>query len=153
MTSARAGRISTFNLAEFDPYAEMALPGRQRDPDVRRHRLHLSQRGISPTSANDSVCNSDSNTWELYGKAEFDVTLFAPLAVYYDIDKIDGAYIEAGVAIPPAEREGRRSIWARSSVSPQDRMPISTMPENPRRSSSTSRKTALLTSIFRRDCR
>jgi hypothetical protein len=34
----------------------------------------------------------------VYGKAEFDVPLAPSLSIYYDIDKIDGGYIEAGLA-------------------------------------------------------
>ena len=49
----------------------------------------------------------DANTVEIYGKAAFDVPLSPKLAVWYDVDKIKGAYFEGSISHTlPREREG-----------------------------------------------
>ena len=63
--------------------------GRQGDAHRRRGGLRLSQRLRGrPTT---------SNTWEVYGKVGLGVPLSPKLAVYYDVDKVNGAYLEGSV--------------------------------------------------------
>lgn len=47
---------------------------------------------------NDDGFTSDANTVELYAKAAFALPLSPKLAVWYDIDKINGAYFEGSVS-------------------------------------------------------
>ena len=86
---SESGGESAFNLAEFDPYAEVSFP-------VGRTTLTGGVTGyIYP---NDAGLTSDFNTVEIYGKAGLDVPLSPELSIYYDVDKIKGAYIEANVS-------------------------------------------------------
>jgi hypothetical protein len=41
---------------------------------------------------------SEDNTVEIYGKVGFDAPLSPELSIYYDVDKIKGAYIEGAVS-------------------------------------------------------
>ena len=92
---SESGGLSSFNIAELNPYAEVAFPV---------GKATLTGGIISYIYPNDLTdesnggLNSDFNTWEVYGKAELDVPLSPSLAMYYDIDKVDGGYIEAAVA-------------------------------------------------------
>ncbi len=102
---SESGGLSSFNIAELNPYAEVAFPV---------GKATLTGGIVSYIYPNDLTdesnggLNSDFNTWEVYGKAEFDVLLSPSLAIYYDFDKGDGAYIEAGVAhsLPLSEKLG-----------------------------------------------
>jgi hypothetical protein len=86
---SESGGTSAFNLAEFDPYAEVSFP-------VGNATLTGGVTGyIYPND--DPGYTSDFNTWEIYGKAGLDVPLSPELSIYYDIDKIKGAYIEANI--------------------------------------------------------
>jgi hypothetical protein len=92
---SESGGLSAFNYAEFDPYAEVGFP-------VGKATL---TGGITAyiypndlTAESNGGLNSDANTVELYGRAEFDVPLAPSLAIYYDIDKIKGAYVEGAVS-------------------------------------------------------
>ncbi len=87
---SESGGTSAFNLAEFDPYAEVSFP-------AGNATLTGGLTGyIYPND--DPGLTSDFNTWEIYGKAGLDVPLSPELSVYYDIDKIKGAYIEANIS-------------------------------------------------------
>jgi hypothetical protein len=87
---SQSGGTSAFNLAEFDPYAEVAFP-------VGTATLTGGVVGyIYPND--DPGLTSDFNTWEIYGKAGLDVPLSPELAIYYDFDKVKGAYIEGNVS-------------------------------------------------------
>ena len=92
---SESGGLSAFNFAEFDPYAEVGYT-------VGKATLTGGITGYfypnDLTDESNGGLNSDFNTWELYGKAEFDVPLAPSLSIYYDFDKIDGAYIEGGLA-------------------------------------------------------
>jgi hypothetical protein len=48
---------------------------------------------------------SEANTLEIYGKLGLDAVLSPELSVYYDLDKIKGAYIEGGVSYSLAASE------------------------------------------------
>lgn len=87
---SESGGTSAFNLAEFDPYAEVAFP-------VGNATLTGGVIGyIYPND--DPGLTSDFNTWEIYGKAGLDVPLSPELSIYYDIDKVEGAYIEGNIS-------------------------------------------------------
>jgi Bacterial protein of unknown function (Gcw_chp) len=87
---SESGGTSAFNLAEFDPYAEVSFP-------VGNATLTGGVTGyIYPND--DPGLTSDFNTWEIYGKAGLDVPLSPELSIYYDIDKIKGAYIEGNIS-------------------------------------------------------
>jgi hypothetical protein len=100
---SESGGLSAFNLAEFNPYAEVSFP-------AGKATLTGGITGyIYPndlTEDSNGGLNSDFNTWEVYGRAEFDVPLAPSLSIYYDFDKIDGAYFEGAVAhsVPLNER-------------------------------------------------
>jgi uncharacterized protein Gcw-chp len=87
---SESGGESAFNFAEFDPYAEVSFPA---------GKATITGGVTGYFYPNDFGLTSDFNTWEVYGKVGFEEVPLAPeLAVWYDIDKIDGAYIQASVA-------------------------------------------------------
>jgi hypothetical protein len=91
-----SGGSSSFNFAEFDPYAEVSFP-------VGKATLTGGATAyIYPNDANApndfGLLTSDANTVEIYGKLGLDVPLSPELSIYYDVDKIKGAYFEAGVS-------------------------------------------------------
>jgi Bacterial protein of unknown function (Gcw_chp) len=92
---SESGGTSSFNLSEFDPYAEISFP-------AGNATLTGGVIGyIYPNDLDDAPnggLDSDANTVEVYGKLGFDVPLSPELAVYYDVDKIKGAYIEANLS-------------------------------------------------------
>jgi hypothetical protein len=95
---SESGGTSAFNLAEFDPYAEVSFP-------VGNATLTGGLTGyIYPND--DPGLTSDFNTWEIYGKAGLDVPLSPELSIYYDVDKIKGAYIEGNIShsLPASEQ-------------------------------------------------
>ncbi len=96
---SESGAISSFNYAEFDPYAEIAFPVGKSTLTFGATGYIYPNDGDSPDIANDfGLLTSESNTLELYGKAGFDILLSPEVSVYYDVDKIKGAYIEAAAS-------------------------------------------------------
>ncbi len=91
---SESGGTSSFNLSEFDPYAEISFP-------AGKATLTGGVLGyIYPNDLDDAPnggLDSEANTLEVYGKLGFDVPLSPELSVYYDVDKIKGAYIEANL--------------------------------------------------------
>jgi hypothetical protein len=92
---SESGGSSSFNLSEFDPYAEVSFP-------VGKATLTGGVTGyIYPNDENApaaGLLTSDANTVELYGKVGLDVPLNPEISLYYDVDKIKGAYIEGAVS-------------------------------------------------------
>jgi hypothetical protein len=93
---SESGGVSAFNLAEFNPYAEVSVP-------VGKATLTGGVVGyIYPNDLDNATVegglDSESNTWEVYGKVGFDVPLAPELSIYYDVDKIKGAYFEGAVS-------------------------------------------------------
>ncbi len=92
---SESGGLSAFNFAEFNPYAEVSVA-------VDKATLTGGVVGyIYPNDLTDAPIeglDSESNTWELYGKVGFDVLLAPELSIYYDIDKINGAYFEGAIS-------------------------------------------------------
>jgi hypothetical protein len=94
---SESGGTSAFNFAEFDPYAEAAFTV---------GKATLTGGATAYIYPNDAGLTSDFNTVEIYGKAGLDMLLSPSLSIYYDVDKIKGAYIEAGVShsLPASEK-------------------------------------------------
>lgn len=93
---SESGGSSAFNFAEFDPYAEVSF-------SVGRATLTGGATAyIYPNDENApndfGLLTSDANTVEIYGKVGLDTPLSPELSIYYDVDKIKGAYIEGGVS-------------------------------------------------------
>jgi hypothetical protein len=82
------GGGGSFNLTEFNPYAEVAFSA---------GKASLTGGVVGYVYPNDFGLTDEFNTWEVYGKVGFDVPLAPELAVYYDIDKIKGAYLEGSL--------------------------------------------------------
>jgi hypothetical protein len=92
---SESGGSSAFNFAEFEPYAEVSLPAGKTtltggiigyvypNPDAAPNPFALK------TSA--------ANTVEIYGKLGLDVPLSPELSIYYDVDKVKGAYLEGSI--------------------------------------------------------
>jgi hypothetical protein len=93
---SESGGTSSFNLAEYDPYAEVSFTV---------GKATLTGGGTAYIYPNDAGLTDELNTVELYAKAALDAPLSPGLALYYDVDKVDGAYFEAslGYAIPASE--------------------------------------------------
>jgi hypothetical protein len=87
------GGGGSFNLTEFDPYAEVSVPA---------GKASITGGITGYVYPNEAGFTEDANTWEVYGKVGLDVPLAPEVAVYYDIDKIKGAYIQGSVghAVP-----------------------------------------------------
>lgn len=95
---SESGGLSAFNFAEFDPWAEVSFPVGPKTT--------LTAGATAYIYPNDAGLTSSANTLELYGKAAFDVPLSPKLAVWYDVDKINGAYFEGSIShtLPASEK-------------------------------------------------
>ena len=93
---AEGGGLSSFNLAEYDPYAEVSFTV---------GKATLTGGGTAYIYPNDAGLTSDFNTVELYAKAALEAPLSPFLNLYYDVDKVKGAYFEGGVShsLPASE--------------------------------------------------
>lgn len=88
---SESGGLSAFNFAEFNPYAEVSF-------GTGKATLTGGIIGYIYPNDTENGLNSDFNTWELYGTVGFDVPFAPEISLYYDIDKVNGAYIEAAGA-------------------------------------------------------
>jgi len=88
---SESGGSSAFNFAEFDPWAEIGYTV---------GKATLTGGATAYIYPNDAGLTSDFNTVEVYGKAAFDVPLNPKISVWYDVDKVKGAYIEGSVSHP-----------------------------------------------------
>ena len=92
---SESGGSSAFNFAEFDPYAEVSFPaGKATLTGGVTAYIYPNDLDAAPNGGLDS----DANTVEIYGKVGLDVPLSPEISVYYDVDKIKGAYIEGGIS-------------------------------------------------------
>ena len=91
---SEAGGLSAFNIAEYNPYAEVSF-------SAGKAALAGGIVGYFYTNDLDDAPNggldSESNTWEVYGIVGFDVPLAPEFSLYYDFDKVSGVYVEGGV--------------------------------------------------------
>lgn len=83
------GGGTSFNLTEFDPYAELGFSA---------GKAELTLGGIGYIYPNDEGLTSESNTVEVYGKIGLGVPLSPSLAVYYDVSKVKGLYVEGSIS-------------------------------------------------------
>ncbi len=84
------GGGTSLNLSEFDPYAEIGFSA---------GKAEFALGGVGYIYPNDAPgVTSDANTVELYGKLNLDAPLSPGIAVYYDVSKVKGLYVEGSVA-------------------------------------------------------
>jgi hypothetical protein len=97
---SEGGGMSALDLAEIDPWAEVSVPV---------GKLTLTGGALLYVFPNDAGFTSGSNTVEVYARAALDASLSPKLAVWYDVDKIGGAYLEASIA-QSVPLDGRHSL-------------------------------------------
>jgi hypothetical protein len=85
---SESGGTSSFNLAEYDPYAEVSFTA---------GKATLTGGATAYIYPNSAGFTKDLNTVEVYGKAAIEAPLSPGLAIYYDVDKIKGAYFEGSI--------------------------------------------------------
>ncbi|MBK6422579.1 MAG: hypothetical protein IPI38_07780 [Gemmatimonadetes bacterium] len=84
------GGGSSMNLSEFDPAVELGFSA---------GKASIALGGVGYIYPNDAPgITSDFNTVEVYGKVGLDAPLSPSLAVYYDVDKVKGLYVEGSVS-------------------------------------------------------
>jgi hypothetical protein len=94
---SESGGLSAFNLAEFNPYAEVSFStGKTSLTGGIIGYIYPNDLDDAPNDG--AALDSDANTWEVYGTVGFDVPLAPEFSLYYDIDKIKGAYLEGSVS-------------------------------------------------------
>jgi Bacterial protein of unknown function (Gcw_chp) len=86
---SESGGVSSFNFAEFDPWAEVSFPV---------GKATITGGATAYIYPNDFGLTKDANTVEIYGKVGLDVPLSPKLALWYDVDKIKGLYGEASIS-------------------------------------------------------
>jgi hypothetical protein len=92
---SESGGLSAFNVAEFNPYAEVSFStGKAAITGGIIGYLFPNDLDDAPVEGLDS----ESNTWEVYGTVGFDVPFAPEFSLYYDFDKVKGAYLEGGVS-------------------------------------------------------
>jgi Bacterial protein of unknown function (Gcw_chp) len=93
---SESGGTSSFNFSEYDPYAEVSFT-------VGKATLTGGATGYRyPNSAGFTKA---VNTVEIYGKASLDTPLSPGIAIYYDVDKVKGAYFEGSLGYSLAASE------------------------------------------------
>ena len=90
---SESGGTSAFNVAEFDPWAELDIPA---GPTT----LAAGVVGYVFPNKACATCafTSANNTWEVYGKVSLSSPFNPKLSGYYDVDKIKGLYVEGSVS-------------------------------------------------------
>ena len=86
---SESGGESSFDVAEFDWWGEFNYP-------YQKANFTLGATGYY--YPNDLGLTKANNTIELYGKVSVGVPLNPKLAVWYDVDKIKGAYFEGSIS-------------------------------------------------------
>ena len=101
---SESGGLSGFNFAEFDPWAEVSFPVGEKTTLTAGATAYIYPNDVD--QAPNGGLGSDANTVELYAKAAFDVLLSPKIAMWYDVDKINGAYFEGSVShtLPASEK-------------------------------------------------
>lgn len=94
---SEGGGASSFDVAEFDWWGEVSYP-------VGKATLTGGVTGYH--FPNDAGFTSIFNTVEIYGKAALDAPLSPKLGVWYDVDKVKGAYLEGSIShsLPASEK-------------------------------------------------
>jgi hypothetical protein len=88
---SESGGLSSFNFAEFDPWAEVSFP-------VGKATITGGATGYVYPNDAPGLTSDAFNTWEIYGKVALDVPLSPKLAAWYDVDKVNGTYFEGSIA-------------------------------------------------------
>jgi hypothetical protein len=94
---SESGGLSAFNLSEYNPYLEVGF-------SAGKAALtggvigYIYPNDVDDAANPDAALDSESNTWEVYGTVGFDVPLAPEVSLYYDFDKVSGAYLEGGVS-------------------------------------------------------
>jgi hypothetical protein len=92
---SESGGSSSFNFAEFDWWGEISYP-------VGKATLTAGITGYlfpnDESAPGVGLLTKANNTVEVYGKASLDAPLSPKINAYYDVDKIDGLYVEGGVS-------------------------------------------------------
>jgi uncharacterized protein Gcw-chp len=86
---SEGGGESSFDVTEFDWWGEFNYP-------VQKANLTLGATGYY--FPNDFGFTKAANTYEIYGKVGLSVPLNPKVAVWYDVDKIKGAYFEGSIS-------------------------------------------------------
>ncbi|HEX2635919.1 MAG TPA: TorF family putative porin [Gemmatimonadales bacterium] len=97
---SESGGMSALDVAEVDAWAEVSAPV---------EKLTLTGGALLYVFPNGAGFTSGSNTVEVYARAALDASLSPKLAVWYDVDKIGGAYLEASIA-QSVPLDGRHSL-------------------------------------------
>jgi hypothetical protein len=89
---SESGGVSAFNLAEFDWWGEVGIP-------VGLLTITPGATGyIYPNKGCTACLTKANNTTEVYAKLALGTVLSPKVNVYYDVDKIKGAYIEGSIS-------------------------------------------------------
>jgi len=92
---SESGGLSAFNIAEFNPYGEVSFStGKAALAGGIIGYIFPNDLDEAPNGGLDS----ESNTWEVYGIVGFDVPLAPEFSLYYDFDKVKGAYVEGAIS-------------------------------------------------------
>ncbi len=93
---SESGGGSGFNLSEIDPYAEVSfLLGKTTLTGGVLGYVYPNSDSAPNASG---LTTSDANTVEIYGKLGLDAPLSPEFSVYYDVNKVKGAYLEGAVS-------------------------------------------------------
>lgn len=86
---SEGGGASSFDVTEFDWWGEFNYP-------YQVANFTLGATGY--VFPNDAGFTKDANTVEIYGKVGLSVPLNPKVAMWYDVDKIKGAYFEGSIS-------------------------------------------------------
>jgi hypothetical protein len=94
---SEGGGASSFDVAEFDWWGEVGYPV---------GKVTLTGGATGYRFPNNAGFTKAFNTVELYGKALLAAPLSPKLAVWYDVDKVKGAYFEGSIShsLPASEK-------------------------------------------------
>jgi hypothetical protein len=94
---SEGGGQSSFDVAEFDWWGEVGYPV---------GKVTLTGGATGYRFPNNAGFTKAFNTVEIYGKAALDAPLSPKLAVWYDVDKVKGAYFEGSIShsLPATEK-------------------------------------------------
>jgi hypothetical protein len=94
---SESGGASSFDVAEFDWWGEFNYP---------YEKANFTLGGTGYYFPNNAGFTKIFNTIELYGKVAFSVPLNPKVAMWYDVDKVKGAYFEGSIShsLPASEK-------------------------------------------------
>jgi hypothetical protein len=104
-----AGAFASVEPGRYDGLRDLSESGDDAAVDVAEYQLWLEYgRGLGPVEValgattyrfpNDAGLTSTSNTSEVYGTVALAIPLRPSVGVWYDVDKVRGAYVEAAVS-------------------------------------------------------